>query len=209
MSKAFTLVELLIVIAILGIIAIIVIAAINPAEQANRARDTGTKADSGQLLSAIQRYYANNNKYPWNDCTGASCVPVVAEVSDAVTFLNANTAGYGLCGTGAGCPQGLLMSGYELQPAFLGKAWVTTTSQAEKIFIGKPQGVSSSVYVCWVPKSSSYRQTLINSGKISDPFTGFTPTGTVTVKTGVTLVTDPCWAPAAGALPQCAECLPQ
>jgi prepilin-type N-terminal cleavage/methylation domain-containing protein len=53
----FTLVELLIVIAILAIIALIVIAAINPIEQANRARDTGMKADGSQLVSAIDRYF--------------------------------------------------------------------------------------------------------------------------------------------------------
>lgn len=62
---AFTMIELLIVIAILGILAVAVLAAINPIEQINRGRDTGTRSDAEQLLSAIDRFYAYKGYYPW------------------------------------------------------------------------------------------------------------------------------------------------
>lgn len=58
-------IELLIVIAILGILAVAVLAAINPIEQINRGRDTGSRSDSEQLLSAIDRFYAYKGYYPW------------------------------------------------------------------------------------------------------------------------------------------------
>ena len=64
-NLGFTLVELLIVIGLLGAIALIVIAAINPIEQANRARDTRFKSDSAQLISAIDRYFAARQEFPW------------------------------------------------------------------------------------------------------------------------------------------------
>ena len=57
-QMAFTMIELLIVIAILGILAVAVLAAINPIEQINRGRDTGSRSDAEQLLSAIDRFYA-------------------------------------------------------------------------------------------------------------------------------------------------------
>lgn len=62
---AFTMIELLIVIAILGILAVAVLAAINPIEQINRGRDTGSRSDAEQLLSAIDRFYAYRGYYPW------------------------------------------------------------------------------------------------------------------------------------------------
>lgn len=64
-QAAFTMIELLIVIAILGILAVAVLAAINPIEQINRGRDTGSRSDSEQLLSSIDRFYAYKGYYPW------------------------------------------------------------------------------------------------------------------------------------------------
>ncbi len=65
LSKGFTMIELLIVIAVLGILAVAVLSAINPIEQINRSRDTGSRSDAEQLLSAIDRFYASQGFYPW------------------------------------------------------------------------------------------------------------------------------------------------
>lgn len=61
----FTMIELLIVIAILGILAVAVLSAINPIEQINRGRDTGSRSDAEQLLTAIERFQAFQGYYPW------------------------------------------------------------------------------------------------------------------------------------------------
>lgn len=63
--KGFTMIELLIVIAVLGVLAVAVLSAINPIEQINRGRDTGSRSDAEQLLSAIDRYYTTKEMYPW------------------------------------------------------------------------------------------------------------------------------------------------
>src|SRR3972149_6448515 len=64
-KAGFTMIELLIVIAILGILAVAVLASINPIEQINRGRDTGSRSDAEQLISAIDRFYAAKGYYPW------------------------------------------------------------------------------------------------------------------------------------------------
>jgi len=66
----FTMIELLIVIAVLGVLAVAVLSAINPIEQINRGRDTGSRSDAEQLLSAIDRYNAVQGKFPWQESTG-------------------------------------------------------------------------------------------------------------------------------------------
>ena len=62
----FTLIELLIVIAILGIMAAAVLVAINPAAKINAAKDTTVKSDMSQVVNALQAYYTGvgNQVYP-------------------------------------------------------------------------------------------------------------------------------------------------
>lgn len=64
-SYGFTLVELLIVIAIIGILAVAVLVALDPVEQTNRATDVQFTTAQGEVKNAIQRYYAGKLKYPW------------------------------------------------------------------------------------------------------------------------------------------------
>jgi len=64
-DNGFTLIELLVVIVILGILSVVVYSAINPVEQIRKSKDTGKKADSAELYSALSRYYTTFQKYPW------------------------------------------------------------------------------------------------------------------------------------------------
>ncbi len=75
----FTMIELLIVIAILGILAVAVLAAINPVEQINRGRDTQSKSDAEQLISAMDRFNAFKGYYPWLNAPGESAVAVTLD----------------------------------------------------------------------------------------------------------------------------------
>jgi general secretion pathway protein G len=208
--RGFTLVELLIVIALLGVIATIVIAAINPIEQANRASDAGMKADASQIVSAIQRYYASHNQFPWQSttCTGSYCTTD----SDAeFGFASADDVAVGICGaTGTACKttatQGELVTAQELQTAFISKSWVGALTTS-RLMVGKASGASSSVYVCWVPKANSNRQNLINSVATSNKMVSiasFTDAGVPSASTACTTTSDTDWA--AG---NCYECVPE
>jgi len=66
--KGFTLVELLIVIAIIGVLAVVVLVAINPIEQLAKTRDAGRISTVTQVGHAVQAYYTSHatqtNQYP-------------------------------------------------------------------------------------------------------------------------------------------------
>lgn len=190
-AGGFTLVELLIVIALLGAIALIVIAAINPIEQANRARDTRLKSDSGQIISAIDRYFASQGKMPWASTT---------DVAPSLAAVDAGTPAIGICDNdtdatnNAGstsditCTQsGNLIRNDELKSEFRNRDFVKpTTIAANRLFMLKGSGASSSVYACFIPlsnsersKTGSLRNLVIDSGS-NAPQTGCTTTNWTT-----------------------------
>jgi len=63
-SKGFTLVELVVVIAIIGILSSIVLASMDGARQS--ARDAKRVADIKNIQVALALFYADNNRYPTN-----------------------------------------------------------------------------------------------------------------------------------------------
>ena len=64
MKKAFTLLEILLVIAAIGILAAIVIVAINPQRQLAQVRDSERQSDLNTLNSALQQYLIDEGAYP-------------------------------------------------------------------------------------------------------------------------------------------------
>jgi prepilin-type N-terminal cleavage/methylation domain-containing protein len=62
-SKAFTLIELLIVVAIIAILAAIAVP--NFLEAQTRSKVSRAKADMRTLTTAIESYYVDNNRYPY------------------------------------------------------------------------------------------------------------------------------------------------
>ncbi|OGD86818.1 hypothetical protein A2164_02570, partial [Candidatus Curtissbacteria bacterium RBG_13_35_7] len=64
MKPAFTLIELLIVIAIMGILAAAVLVAINPGKRLAQARDAQRKGDINALTNALAGYYTIIQEYP-------------------------------------------------------------------------------------------------------------------------------------------------
>lgn len=171
-GSGFTLVELLIVIALLGVLAAAVLAAINPLEQANRARDTRMRSDASQLLASIDRYFVAKDVFPWVTSTD------VANNDAAYGFISAKDDGVGLCSTASGCSaDGNLITNNELKTEFRNRDFIKAadTDFSKLLYIGKGTGASSSVYACWVPASKSER------GKATSTLTVLSPTlGTTT-----------------------------
>lgn len=87
-SRGFTLIEMLIVIAVIGVLAVAVLSAINPVEQMRKARDTRRRSNAAELLNALERYYATNEEYDATfllgtvDGTGCASIVVAGGVVD-------------------------------------------------------------------------------------------------------------------------------
>lgn len=166
MKKGFTLIELLVVITLIGVLAIAVLSAINPIEQINKARDAGRRADSAQLIKAIDRYYASNESFPWNNSTEFT------DARPAVDDLFKETgekAGVGVCGgtttvyvgiDKSGClTEGLLVSSEELKSQFAKRKAFRLLPVKEDVFYVVKELNDPSVSVCFIPSSKATRTT--------------------------------------------------
>lgn len=163
-SAGFTMIELLIVITILGILATAVLSAINPVEQINRGRDTGTRSDAEQLISAIDRYNAFKGYFPWMDGASDTVLNLYTDVATPVLiddsgpedhqstpchFLNKLSV-YDAVGTACGNDQGT----EELKVTFVDRI---TDPDYRGLYIYNNGLSGSSTYVCFLPQSKAFR----------------------------------------------------
>jgi prepilin-type N-terminal cleavage/methylation domain-containing protein len=149
LHKGFTLIELLIVIAVLGILAVAVLSAINPIEQINRSRDTGSRSDAEQLLSAMDRYYATNGYYPWESSAETTGIEQLWEAVSATTPID-----------DAAPAVPLLTKLSETGTAELKTSFTDRISKASynTLYIYNSGAQGASTYVCFNPKSSSFKK---------------------------------------------------
>ncbi len=76
-NKAFTLIELLIVVAIIAILAAIAVP--NFLEAQTRAKISRVKADHRSITTALESYYLDNNVYPEQGDTTSSTPPTITD----------------------------------------------------------------------------------------------------------------------------------
>jgi prepilin-type N-terminal cleavage/methylation domain-containing protein len=70
-AQGFTMIELLIVMAIIALISIAVMVILQPMEQLKKARDKARLGDARELLTAYDRYFTSYQRYPWDESTVA------------------------------------------------------------------------------------------------------------------------------------------
>lgn len=201
--KGFTLVELLIVIALIAILSVAVLATINPIEQSNKAKDSTIQNDAAEVMNAYERYYSGHSSYPWVEVyTGTGHL-----TADSEAFFNSFMVGAGLCGK-----EGVVASSYdecslnydtykgelikqtELKDSFLNKGYAGNKAEAptyeNRLYIVKQaasgDGSGNSIYVCYVPKANANRS---STSKLVDLQVSAT-TGAPTAYIPVVTVTD-------------------
>jgi len=161
LNKGFTLVELLIVIALIAILSVAVLATINPIEQTNKARDAKFKNDAGEVLGAYERYYAAQNSYPWsadNDGSGSIDNDEVDSNTNGVAFLSTDWR-FGVLGFADNTVNynGLLMATSELKTAFSGKESFKSTVRSGSEDAMYVFHSNDNNYVCFCPKANANR----------------------------------------------------
>lgn len=127
MKKAFTLIELLIVIALLGALAVGLLAALDPFEQLKKGTDTGVRNTVSEVQGAVIRYYAIKNEMPW--ATGS----ISGSAKNNYSYLS------------------MVVDTGELKSDFSTLAGDATLSNIKMI------GDDQSITVCFQPKSKSFR----------------------------------------------------
>ena len=147
----FTMIELLIVIAVLGILAVAVLSAINPIEQINRGKDTGSRSDAEQLLSAIERFYAAKGWYPWmiSETIAGTNTPVVTPIKLVTAVKDP-----------ASSPAPILTKLSTGGTSEVKTSFTTRLSSAtyNPLYLYSNGDLGDSVYICFKPKSSSFNE---------------------------------------------------
>ena len=173
--KGFTLVELLIVIALIAILSVAVLATINPIEQSNKAKDSTIQNDAAEVMNAYERYYTVQFHYPWMDTNNGA-----VDSADDPWIGSSNMVGAGLCSTTSGDPalqtptslcssynqRGALVVKDELKDSFLVKGYTSLSSADPKFVEGGTNYLvvnkldadhGNSVLVCYIPKAKANR----------------------------------------------------
>lgn len=163
-QAGFTMIELLVVIAVIGVLSVAVLSSINPIEQINKGRDTRSRSDAAQLISAVDRYFAIHEEYPWNSVSagqdgtfsdGWTWDPETNPIGDLTDYRNA-------------------FEFYEPDAADNSEwAWMTPIVNTAEIkesfgnrlaniedntdfYVYKPSGPNRTMYTCFEPSSFSF-----------------------------------------------------
>ena len=137
-TSGFTLIEILVVVALIGALFLGILATVDPLEQLKKGGDTAKRELTAQLYNGFIQYYASQNSFPWT-----------ADISAAAGTANEMTA----AGTGyipLTIAQGELKGDFiNLAGSNLSKIFLTSTADAQ----GNRQNLAS----CFLPDSKSFR----------------------------------------------------
>jgi len=86
-QQGFTLIELMVVIAIIGILVTIAIVAIDPIRMLGNARDGRARSDLNQVKAALQLFHNENTRYPTAVEFGSTCSGAAGCVDFTPTYM--------------------------------------------------------------------------------------------------------------------------
>jgi hypothetical protein len=141
----------------LGILAVAVLSAINPIEQINRGRDTSSRSDSEQLLTAMDRFNAFQGFYPWTTGpTADATLPPKEVLMDWVVNIGGSDcpilSRLGSQDTGVvGC-----INTDELNLSYIQR--VSQPTGYNRLWVYNSGTTGASTYVCFQPTSSAFKQ---------------------------------------------------
>lgn len=91
-QQAFTLIEILVVIAIIAILMTIAIVALGDLQK--KGRDAKRLSDLKVIQSALEQYHADNNFYPLNIAENPNLMELIGNLNQSKTYLNHVPSGY-------------------------------------------------------------------------------------------------------------------
>ncbi len=152
--KGFTMIELLVVIAVIGILSVALLATLNPLEQIKKGRDTRTRADASELVSAIERYNASLGYFPWqssegeNLTTGSPDVDFIA-INSGDSIPNCSLTSCVISDVLAG-----LADTNEVKAGFIDR--ITSNSYNPIYLYYNDENTGASVTACFHPESNTF-----------------------------------------------------
>lgn len=202
--RGFTLVELLIVIALIAILSVAVLATINPIEQTNKARDAKFKNDGAEVLGAMERYYASQNVYPWNVVGDGSSL-----ASTESGLMSSSDPRMGVVASAGGtapnyAADGVLIVTSELKSSFRGKEPFAANSLEENRLYVYHNANTNSNYVCYHPKAVANR-----TGTKTTDLKCLDLANTLLVNLGAGCATMPTWTYVPSATVANVACVPE
>jgi prepilin-type N-terminal cleavage/methylation domain-containing protein len=154
LRKGFTMIELLVVIAVIGILAVALLATLNPLEQIRKGRDTRTRTDVSQLVSAAERYNASLGYFPWQSGEGEDLVAATADIPFVAINSGAAVTGCTLAACGIDDILAQMTATNEVKSSFIDR--LTNAAATDVYLYYNDEDTGGSVIGCFTPESNTF-----------------------------------------------------
>jgi prepilin-type N-terminal cleavage/methylation domain-containing protein len=142
--KAFTMIELIVVLTILAILAVGAWILINPMEQIAKSQDSTRASNASEIASSVARYVVTRQEYPWN--RASESWPAAVRGTDRFYYYDPTSE----------LDMGWVWNMVEAEEVKEGAAKKIT--EGNEFYVFKEEGSTSLVYVCFEPTSQMYKQ---------------------------------------------------